>query len=68
MVGESLSVFGDHRDDDVARGIIEEAFLGDGASHETIARRFHLSRSAYFRRLQSATARLGAELRARNYA
>jgi hypothetical protein len=67
MVRDGLTVFGDHRDDDVARAIIEEAFLGDGASHETIARRFHLSRSAYFRRLQSATARLGAELHARGY-
>ena len=67
MVRESLSVFGDHRDDDVARRIVEEAFLGVGASHETIARQFHLSRSAYFRRLQSATARLGAELTARGY-
>ena len=38
-VRESLTVFGDHRDDEVARAIIEEAFLGDGASHETIARR-----------------------------
>jgi hypothetical protein len=67
MVGDALTVFGDHRDDELAREIIEQAFLGDGASHETIARRFHLSRSAYFRRLQAATARLGAELRARGY-
>ena len=67
MVRDALTVFGDHRDDDIARAIIEEAFLGDGASHETIARRFHLSRSAYFRRLQSATARLGAELTARGF-
>ena len=68
MVRDALTVFGDHRDDEVARAIIEEAFLGDGASHETIARQFHLSRSAYFRRLQSATARLGAELAARGHA
>ena len=67
MVSDALTVFGDHRDDDLARQIIEAAFLGDGASHETIARRFHLSRSAYFRRLQAATARLGAELSARGY-
>jgi hypothetical protein len=67
-VRDALTVFGDHRDDEIARAIIEEAFLGDGASHETIARRFHLSRSAYFRRLQSATARLGAEFAARGFA
>ena len=48
-------MFGDSRDDVLARAIIEAAYLGDGASHEAIARRFHLSRSAYFRRLQSAT-------------
>ena len=64
-VREALAVFGDSRDDVLARAIIEAAYLGDGASHETIARRFHLSRSAYFRRLQSATGRVGSELAAR---
>ncbi len=64
-VREALAVFGDSRDDVLARAIIEAAYLGDGASHETIARRFHLSRSAYFRRLQAATGRLGCELAAR---
>lgn len=61
----ALAVFGDSRDDVLARAIIEAAYLGDGASHEAIARRFHLSRSAYFRRLQAATGRVGSELAAR---
>jgi hypothetical protein len=61
----ALAVFGDSRDDVLARAIIEAAYLGDGASHEAIARRFHLSRSAYFRRLQAATGRVGSELSAR---
>jgi transposase len=64
-VREALAVFGDSRDDVLARAIIEAAYLGDGASHEAIARRFHLSRSAYFRRLQAATSRVGSELAAR---
>jgi hypothetical protein len=65
LVGDAMCVFGDSRDDQLARAIVEAAFLGDGASHEEIARRFHLSRSAYFRRLQAATTRLGDELAAR---
>ncbi len=67
MVTAALAVFGAHRDDQLAKSIIEAAYLGDGASHEVIARRFHLSRSAYFRRLQSATSRVGDELAARGY-
>lgn len=67
MIRDALVVFGNHRDDELARAIIEAAYLGDGASHEVIARRFHLSRSAYFRRLQSATSRLGDEIAARRY-
>ena len=54
-----------HHDDQLARAIIEAAFLGDAAPHETVARQLHLSRSAYFRRLQAATARVGSELVAR---
>ncbi len=65
-VREALAVFGESRDDVLGREIIEAAYLGDGASHETIARRFHLSRSAYFRRLQAATGRVGGEIAARN--
>lgn len=65
LVTDALSVFGDSRDDQLARDIIEAAYLGDGSSHEAIARRFHLSRSAYFRRLHAATTRLGTELVAR---
>ena len=64
-VREALAVFGASRDDVLAREIIEAAYLGDGASHEAIARRFHLSRSAYFRRLQAATGRVGGEITAR---
>lgn len=65
IVRDALAVFGESRDDVLAREIIEAAYLGDGSSHEAIARRFHLSRSAYFRRLQSATGRVGSELAAR---
>ncbi len=64
LVERSLSVFSDHRDDQVARSIIEAAYLGEAAPHEAIARNLHLSRSAYFRRLQAATDRVAEELAA----
>ena len=65
LVADALSVFGDSRDDQLARSIVQAAYLGDGASHEALARRFHLSRSAYFRRLHAATERVGREIAAR---
>ncbi len=64
LVGQALSVFGDHRDDKVARSIIEAAYLGEAAPHEAIARDLHLSRSSYFRRLHQATERVGEEITA----
>lgn len=61
-VTAALEVFGTHQDDQLGRAIIETAFLGEGAPHESIARQLHLSRSAYFRRLNAATARVGEEV------
>jgi hypothetical protein len=61
-VTAALEVFGTHHDDQLARAIIEAAFLGDAAPHEAIARQLHLSRSAYFRRLNTASARVGEEV------
>jgi hypothetical protein len=65
LVADALAVFGDHRDDQLARDIVVAAYLEDGAPHDTIARRLHLSRSAYFRRLHAATQRVSEELAAR---
>lgn len=64
LIEEALSVFGDHRDDQLARTIVEAAYLGEAAPHEAIARNLNLSRSAYFRRLQQATERVGQEIAA----
>jgi hypothetical protein len=61
-VTAALDVFGNHHDDQLARAIIETAFLGDASPHEAIARQLHLSRSAYFRRLNAATARVGEQV------
>lgn len=61
-VTAALDVFGAHHDDQLGRAIIEAAFLGEVASHEAVARQLHLSRSAYFRRLNSASARVGEEV------
>jgi len=58
----ALDVFGPHRDDQIAKAIVEAAYLGNAAPHETIARQLHLSRSAYFRRLQAATVRVGEQV------
>ena len=65
LVRASLGVFGSSADDRLAHTIITAAYLDEPAAHESIARRLHLSRSAYFRRLQAATTRLGDELAAR---
>jgi hypothetical protein len=65
LVNDALAVFGDHRDDQMARDIVVAAYLEDGATHDTIARRLHLSRSAYFRRLHAASQRVSEELAAR---
>jgi hypothetical protein len=65
LVREALDVFGSSTDDRLARTIVTAAYLDEPAPHESIARRLHLSRSAYFRRLQAATARVGDELAAR---
>lgn len=62
LVTDALAVFGDGHDDRVARAIITEAYLADNAPHDTIARRLHLSRSAYFRRLHAASQRVSEEL------
>ncbi len=62
LVTGALVVFGSHHDDQIARSIIEAAYLEDAQSHESIARRLHLSRSAYFRRLGAATERVGEEI------
>lgn len=65
MVTASLSVFSDHRDDELGRQIITAAYLGANEPHDVIARRLHLSRSAYFRRLHAASERVSEELAAR---
>lgn len=62
LVAEALNVFGPSRSDWLAREIIELAYLTEVEPHEAIARRLNLSRSAYFRRLHAATARVADEL------
>jgi hypothetical protein len=61
-VTDGLDVFGASEDDELARTIIEHAFLSHVESHEVIARRLHLSRSAYFRRLHAAIERVAGEV------
>lgn len=62
LVAEALQVFGPSRSDQLARQIVELAYLHEAEPHEAIARRLNLSRSAYFRRLHAATARVAEEL------
>lgn len=64
LVVDALVVFGEHHDDQIARSIIEAAYLGSNATHDTIARQLHLSRSAYFRRLHAASERVGEQIAA----
>jgi hypothetical protein len=65
LVTRSLDVFGSSDGDRTDRAIVEAAYLGDAAPHEAIARRLHLSRTTYFRRLHAATDRLADEVAAR---
>lgn len=62
LIAQAMNVFGPSRSDVLAREIIELAYLTVAEPHEAIARRLNLSRSAYFRRLQAATARIADEL------
>ena len=62
FIAQAMNVFGPSRSDVLAREIIELAYLTVAEPHEAIARRLNLSRSAYFRRLQAATARIADEL------
>jgi hypothetical protein len=61
-VRRALDVFADTRNDRTDRAIIESAYLADAAPHEVIARRLHLSRTTYFRRLHDATRRVAEEV------
>jgi len=64
-VTRALDVFADTDTDRIDRAVVEAAYLADAAPHEVIARRLHLSRTTYFRRLQGATERVAEELLAR---
>jgi hypothetical protein len=61
-VRQALDVFADTRNDRTDRAIVEAAYLEDAAPHEVIARRLHLSRTTYFRRLHDATGRVAEEV------
>ena len=63
-VRRALDVFADTRHDQTDRAIVEAAYLADAAPHEVIARRLHLSRTTYFRRLHDATVRVAEEVHA----
>lgn len=52
--------FGDTEHDRLLRATIEEGYLNSSGSHESTARRLHLSRATYFRRLSQATRRVAA--------
>jgi hypothetical protein len=63
-VRRALDVFADTRNDRTDRAIVEAAYLEEAAPHEVIARRLHLSRTTYFRRLHDATRRVAEEVHA----
>lgn len=53
-----IQAFGDAADDLLLREILERGYLDPDSKHEQVAERLNLSRTAYFRRLRQATARL----------
>ncbi len=52
------SAFGDSDNERLLRATIEHGYLDRTGSHESTARRLHLSRATYFRRLSRATDRV----------
>lgn len=54
------STFGDSDREQQLRATIEHGYLNKAGSHESTARRLHLSRATYFRRLSRATERLAS--------
>ena len=56
--------FGDTDNERLLRRVLVDGYLDPGPNHEHTARRLHLSRAAYFRRLRSASERVAAYLAA----
>jgi hypothetical protein len=50
--------FGDTEHERLLRATVEDGYLNKVSSHESTARRLHLSRATYFRRLSQATQRI----------
>jgi hypothetical protein len=62
LAGGVDDAFGDTADERLLRAVLVRGYLEPAASHELAADELHLSRSAYFRRLRSATQRLAEHL------
>jgi hypothetical protein len=60
----SERAFGDTENERLLRRVLVDGYLDPGPNHEHTARRLHLSRAAYFRRLRSASERVAAYLAA----
>jgi hypothetical protein len=54
----AANAFGDSENERLLRRVLERGYLDPAPSHELAADELHLSRSAYFRRLRTATARV----------
>ena len=56
--------FGDSHDEQLLQTVLTRGYLAPAASHELAATELHLSRTAYFRRLRTASERVAAHLTA----
>jgi hypothetical protein len=56
--------FGDTEHERLLRAAVEDGYLNKVGSHESTARRLHLSRATYFRRLSQATQRIAQSIEA----
>ena len=54
----AANAFGDSENERLLRRVLERGYLDPAPSHELAADELHLSRSAYFRRLRTGTARI----------
>jgi hypothetical protein len=62
LTDASERAFGDTDNERLLRRVLVHGYLDPGPNHEHTARRLHLSRAAYFRRLRSASERIAAYL------
>jgi hypothetical protein len=66
LLGAVDRAFGDSADERLQRAVIQRGYLDPDGGHSVAQLELHLARSAYFRRLADASARVGEYVRSAN--